>query len=164
MEPLAHSGRASRGLGPQTYAAHVRAARKLAHSNATSALAYRSAPEPAFEAAAEWAGTFHDLGKLEVANQIILRTKESGGLAVNHVDAGVAHLAARRQREAAIAVYGHHIGLCDIPAEIAKDQRGGGQSEAACRDSGIKLATDANLATLIQQHHQAVPDGPRAPV
>ncbi len=161
MEPLAHSGRAARGLGPQPYAAHVLAVRKLARLHASASLAYRASPEPAFEAAAEWAGTFHDLGKLETANQIILRTKESGGLAVNHVDAGVAHLAALRQIEAAIAVYGHHIGLCDIPAEMAKEQRGGrNRAEAACRDSAIKLTTDANLPDLIQQHHQAVPGDP----
>jgi CRISPR-associated endonuclease/helicase Cas3 len=159
MEPLAHSGRASRGLNPQPYAAHVRAVSKLAKLYAKSALKYKATPEPAFEAAAEWAATFHDLGKLEAANQIILRTKESGGLAINHVDAGVAHLAALRQIEAAIAVYAHHIGLCDLPAERAKEQRGGAdKTEAACRDSEIKLATDANLAELVQQHHQAVPD------
>src|SRR5450631_1031033 len=109
MDLLAHSGRASRGLGPQTYAAHVEAVRKLAKLHANAALAYRVTPEHAFEAGAEWAGTYHDLGKLEAANQVILRTKESGGLAVNHVDAGVAHLTGRRQIEAAIAVYGHHI-------------------------------------------------------
>jgi CRISPR-associated endonuclease/helicase Cas3 len=165
MEPLAHSGRASRGLGPQSYSAHVRAVRNLAHLYAKSALTYRALPEPAFEAGAEWAGTFHDLGKLEAANQVILRTKESGGLAVNHVDAGVAHLATLRQREAAIAVYGHHIGLCDLPTEMAKEQRGGREhTEAACRDSAIKFATDANLATLIQQHQQSVPDDPPTPI
>jgi CRISPR-associated endonuclease/helicase Cas3 len=161
MEPLAHSGRASRGLAPQTYADHVRAVRHLARQHALAALAYRPAPEPTFEAAAEWAGTFHDLGKLEAANQVILRTKESGGLAVNHVDAGVAHLTNCRQREAAIAVYGHHIGLRDIPAEIAKDERGRlDPSEAACRDYRIKLTTDANLEDLLQQHHRAVPGNP----
>ena len=158
MAPLAHSGRAARGLGPQPYSAHVLAVRKLARTHASAALKYKASPDPAFEAAAEWAGTFHDLGKLEAANQIILRTKESGALAFNHVDAGVAHLAAHRQVEAAIAVYCHHIGLCDLPAEKAKDQRSGqNRAEAACRDPEIKLMTDANLADLIRQHHQAVP-------
>lgn len=164
MEPLAHSGRASRGLGPQDYAEHVGEVRRLARQHAAAALAYRVAPVPAFEAAAEWAGTFHDLGKLEAANQVILRTKESGGLAINHVDAGVAHLSARRQVEAAITVYGHHVGLCDLPAEKAKEQRGGrDRTEAACRDSAIKPATDANLPTLLQEHYQAVPDDPATP-
>ncbi len=161
MEPLAHSGRAARGLGPQSYAAHVTAVRNLARLHASAALAYRASPEPAFEAAAQWAGTFHDLGKLEAANQVVLRTKESGGLAVNHVDAGVAHLAALCQTEAAIAVYGHHIGLCDIPSEMAKERRGRiERAEAACRDSAIKLTTDANLPELIRKHHQAVPGDP----
>src|ERR1035438_5668654 len=161
MEPLAHSGRASRGLGPQPYVDHVRAVCGLAKLYAKSALECKAVGEPAFEAAAEWAAVFHDLGKLEAENQVILRTKESGGLAINHVDAGVAHLTARRHIEAAIAVYGHHIGLCDIPVEKAKEQRGSrDRTEAACRDFGIKLATDANLSWLVQQHLQAVKSAP----
>jgi hypothetical protein len=95
---------------------------------------------------------FHDLGKLEAANEVILRMKESGGRAVNHVNAGVAHLTACCLIEAAIAVYGHHVGLCDDPAEMAKEPRGAhDRAEAACRDSGIKLATDANLSFLVHR-------------
>lgn len=162
MEPLAHSGRAKRGLGPQTYAAHVRAVRERAHINAAEALVYRSTAEPAFGAAAEWAAVFHDLGKLEAPNQAVLRTKESGGLPCNHVDAGVAHLTNRRQSEAAIAVYGHHIGLCDLPDERAKEDRGRTDgTEAACRDSLIKLATDVHLPELVQQHYEVASGDPQ---
>ena len=38
MVPLAHSGRATRGLGPQPYSAHVLAVRMLARTHARAAL------------------------------------------------------------------------------------------------------------------------------
>jgi len=107
----------------------------------------------------DWASTFHDLGKLETANQIVLGTKERGSLPVNHVDAGVAHLSAIRQTEAAIAVYAHHIGLCDIPAEMAKEADSRQDStQAACRDHAIKTSTDKALPGLLQRHYDCVPD------
>lgn len=161
MEPLAHSGRVARGLGPQTYAAHVSAVKNLAVLKAEAALRYNPKREIPLATAAEWAAVFHDLGKLEPENQAILRTREHGGLAVNHVDAGVAHLSDMRQPEAAIAVYGHHIGLCDIPAERAKEQlTRQDPAQAACRDYAIKLATDAHLPEMIQQHRLAYSGSP----
>ena len=69
MELLAHSGRVSRGLGPQSYADHVLKVKNLAGLKMKAALLYRTAPEPAFETSVEWASEFHDLGKLEPANQ-----------------------------------------------------------------------------------------------
>lgn len=158
MEPLAHSGRAARGLGPQKYADHVRNVRCLATTKMNAALRYRRAPGPALEASVAWASEFHDLGKLVPENQVVLRTSERGGLPVNHVDAGVAHLSVLREVEAAMAVYGHHTGLCDIPKEKAKEALARQDpAQAACRDYNIKQATDATLPRLISQHCQAVP-------
>lgn len=101
----------------------------------------------------DWAATFHDLGKLEAANQEMLRNSETGKLPVNHVDAGSAYLCALKLYEAAMAVYGHHRGLCDMPAEKAKEQK---QSQdprfAALRDFPIKLQTDTNLQNLCALH------------
>jgi CRISPR-associated endonuclease/helicase Cas3 len=163
MEPLAHSGRVARGLDPQAYADHILNVKGLASRQIRAALRYRTAAEPVFEGSIAWASEFHDLGKLEPENQTVLRTKERGRLTVNHVDAGVAHLSAVGQREAAIAVYGHHIGLCDIPAEIAKEQRScNDPAQAACRDYNIKIATDAILPQLVSQHRRAVPGNPPA--
>jgi CRISPR-associated endonuclease/helicase Cas3 len=161
MEPLAHSGRASRGLSPQTYVRHVLNVKSLASLKMKAALLYRTAPEPAFEISVAWASEFHDLGKLEPENQTVLQTKERGGLPVNHVDAGVAHLSALREIEAAIAVYGHHIGLCDIPSEKAKESLARQDpAQAACRDYQIKVATDNKLPQLVSHHGQAVPRNP----
>jgi CRISPR-associated endonuclease/helicase Cas3 len=161
MDLLAHSGRAARGLGPQAYADHILSVKSLASRRMRASLHYRTAPDPAFETSLIWAAEFHDLGKLEPENQTVMRTKERGGLPVNHVDAGVAHLSAVREREAAMAVYAHHIGLCDVPSEIAKEQRSRNDpAEAACRDYKIKTATDASLLQLVSQHRKAVPDNP----
>ena len=157
MEPLAHSGRVARGIGPQTYAKHILAVRNFATHQMEEALRFRSKNEPALETSVAWASEFHDLGKLEEGNQFVLRTKERGGLPINHVDAGVAHLGSIREIEAAIAVYGHHVGLCNIPEEMAKDQRSRQDpAEAACRDYKIKLATDARLPQLAAKHREAV--------
>jgi CRISPR-associated endonuclease/helicase Cas3 len=158
MEPLAHSGRAERGIGPQTYADHVANVKCLAVRNARCALGYRTPGESTLETFVELASEFHDLGKLEPDNQIVLSTKERGGLPINHVDAGVAHLSQSRQTEPVIAVYSHHIGLCDIPTELAKDALGRQDSpSAACRDYKIKQMTDVRLPDLLSRHRGAVP-------
>jgi len=165
MEPLAHSGRVARGIGPQTYARHVAAVKGLARQKAECALSYRKPYEPTIAAIVELAGEFHDLGKLEPENQVVLRTKERGGLPINHVDAGVAHLSRSRQPEAAIAVYSHHIGLCDVPAELAKDALGREDSaSAACRDYKIKQATDGRLPDILALHRETVPGNSPIPV
>ena len=161
MELLAHSGRAARGLGPQAYADHVLAVKDFAGCRVRSALYYRTSPDPALETSVGFASEFHDLGKLESENQVVLRTKERGGLPINHVDAGVAHLSGSRQIEAAIAVYSHHIGLCDIPAECAKDALARQDSaSAACRDYRIKQLTDSRLPSLLSRHREVVPGSP----
>jgi len=161
MELLAHSGRASRGLGPQSYSEHVLAVRGKALGNMEAALCYRAIPEPALKTMAEWAATFHDLGKVDPNNQHILRTSERGRLNPNHVDAGVAHLRSVGQVEAAIAVYGHHLGLCDLPAEMAKDEQNRQDPAlAGLRDYQCKLDTDSSLPELLAQHSQSVKDEP----
>lgn len=157
MEPLAHSGRAARGLDPQEYAAHVLAVQGEALRNMDAALKYRTTPEPAFRTSLEWAATFHDLGKMEPGNQLVLRTSERGKLSSNHVDAGVAHLHSARQYEAAFAAYGHHIGLCDLPAEAAKgEQNRQDPALAAFRDPHCKMATDGILPAMLALHRQVV--------
>jgi CRISPR-associated endonuclease/helicase Cas3 len=161
MELLAHSGRARRGLGPQSYSEHVLAVRGEALEAMEAALRYRVMAEPALRTMAEWAATFHDLGKLDPNNQHILRTSERGKLSPNHVDAGVAQLRSVGQVEAAIAVYGHHIGLCDLPTEMAKDEQSRQDPAlAALRDYRCKLGTDASLAKLLALHRRSVADEP----
>jgi CRISPR-associated endonuclease/helicase Cas3 len=64
------------------------------------------------------AAEFHDLGKLDEANQNILEQgKQNVALPINHVDAGVAHLKSIRDGLAAVIAYSHHLGLPDFPDE-----------------------------------------------
>jgi CRISPR-associated endonuclease/helicase Cas3 len=157
MELLAHSGRKARQLKPQTYAEHVTTVRNLAARNMEAVLRFRAASDPAFRATIDWASVFHDLGKLEAENQAVLQSKERGSLPVNHVDAGVAHLRSMRQDEAAVAVYSHHAGLCDLPTELAKDrQTRQDRAQAALRKYEIKLSTDRNLPELLSRHGEVV--------
>src|SRR5258708_136406 len=158
---LAHSGRKAKGIEPQSYCAHIDAVREIANRNAETALHYRASPAPDFRAAIDWASLFHDLGKLEPGNQEVLATQERGKLPVNHVDAGVAHLFAEGQLEAALLAYCHHIGLCDVPHETVKHRRSRQDLTLAfCRDEKIKLRTDAALPEVLRQHYQVVPGGP----
>jgi CRISPR-associated endonuclease/helicase Cas3 len=73
------------------------------------------------------------------------------------VDAGVAYLSSFQEIEAAIAVYSHHIGLCDLVAEAVKAKRNSQDtSQYPFRDPRVKLHTDAHLAELVQRHRSAV--------
>jgi CRISPR-associated endonuclease/helicase Cas3 len=122
-----------------------------------AALAYRGEAEPAFLSSIEWASLFHDLGKLDPQNQGVLQSRGRDRLPVNHVDAGAAHLCAAQQVEAAISVYGHHRGLCDLVQERAKSQRNAqNPAEHPFRDPAIKFYTDEQLPALLQLHHQYV--------
>ncbi len=162
MEFLAHSARAARKIAPQSYAEHIVAVRESAHLNIEAALRYCTTQDPAFLATVDWASVFHDLGKLEPDNQVVLRASERGHLPINHVDAGVAHLRAMGKAEAAICVYGHHIGLCDLPTELAKDQQcRQDPAQAALRDYKIKLSTDMRLPDLLSFHRNVVSLAPQ---
>jgi hypothetical protein len=108
--PLAHSARRARGIPPQFYGDHIYEVCRLAGRNAAAAVSYRPAGVAGLQACVEWAGFHHDLGKLEPDNQAVLATRERGGLAVNHVDAGVAQLCLEGRWEAALGV--------SIPANI----------------------------------------------
>jgi CRISPR-associated endonuclease/helicase Cas3 len=56
----------------------------------------------------EAGATFHDLGKLDPANQAALRKGREGKLPWDHIDAGVAHLSASGNCAAAWLVRAHH--------------------------------------------------------
>src|SRR5579885_2678034 len=89
---LAHSARPDRGIPAQEYGEHVRASRDLARQYAEECGRYSPLYGEMLVAAAMLAGEFHDLGKLDDANQKVLAGTSSGKLPVPHVDAGAAHL------------------------------------------------------------------------
>lgn len=160
MTLLAHSERKARNIPAETYCKHISEVRMRASKNAVEALAFYRGPQPYLQILVDWAGTFHDLGKLEEANQKVLRSEESGKLPLNHVDAGAAHLVSKNLFEPALLVYSHHLGLCCLPTEAGKYSNNPQESEhtSPFRDPDIKAVTDKNLATLVALHQKQIPD------
>lgn len=155
-EPLAHSAKPERGVPVQTYRDHILAVRRRAVENARRCTAFRGAAWPEFEICAEWAASYHDLGKLLPENQAVLRaTGRREALPAPHADAGTAYLMSQRQRESGIAVWSHHAGLPNIEGERARQYR---PPEAPFRDERVRAAVDRVMAELLEQH-QAIAGG-----
>lgn len=107
--PLAHSPRG--GVSAQTYFEHVTNVRQEAIRNARSAAAFYDGGREAFVGWVEAAALYHDLGKLDNANQDVLERASRNPLLIAHEDAGVASLWGLRRKESAVLVAAHHAGL-----------------------------------------------------
>ncbi len=93
------------------------------------------------------AAEYHDLGKLDDANQAVLSgAKKSTHLPIPHADAGVAHLLTINAILPALLVYAHHKGLPDY-SDI--DLRG-------MRSERVKDFVDARLAEYLRRHASAL--------
>jgi CRISPR/Cas system-associated endonuclease/helicase Cas3 len=88
------------------------------------------------------AALLHDLGKLDDANQAVLKKGSKKHLPMNHVDAGTAYLSKGKEFEAAFFVYGHHIGLQSVPYETGRDH-------LFLRDEEINREVDQKLADYL---------------
>lgn len=120
-EPLAHSPRGS--ISAQTYYKHVTNVRKRAMENALKATAYYNGSYTNFVEWIESTAIYHDLGKLDDANQQILQKGSRNALPIGHEDAGVKELLKIGHNEAAILAYGHHDGLVNHKEEREKQAR-----------------------------------------
>jgi CRISPR-associated endonuclease/helicase Cas3 len=107
MTPLAHSA-PDPARDPQTYADHVQAVHAGAIANASAMVRFSTKHGAELVAAVAAAATFHDLGKLDPANQRALLKGREGKLPWDHIDAGVAHLSATGSWTAAWLVRSHH--------------------------------------------------------
>jgi len=118
MTLFARSPDLQEGVGPQTYAAHVRGVCGMAEVFARDVAQYHRAGDLFFNACSLGA-EFHDLGKIDPENQVILSgKKQAKALPMPHWDAGAVHLLSHRTNEATLAaflIYAHHLGLPDIP-------------------------------------------------
>ena len=97
---------------------------------------------------------YHDLGKLESENQLVLNgDKSARALPYHHQDAGVAHFLNDEHlcSLAAVVISAHHTGLPDF---IEEENRGG----HAFRDSEFWEKTDALLLELEKVHNSLIPD------
>jgi CRISPR-associated endonuclease/helicase Cas3 len=154
LEPLAHSAR--RGAPEQTYRDHVANVCHFAGKFARDATRFSPQWQAAFTAIVEVAAAYHDLGKLDVLFQEVLRHNRPNRHKFNHVEAGTAHLLKLRQGEAALACYSHHIGLPRWSAEKNK-----ANGERFCRDEGEVVGlgerawqrTNAHLDRYLAEHH-----------
>ena len=153
---LAHSPQLENEIPAQPYSEHLENVIKLAvrHANELIATAIDS---QLFKLAVHLAAEFHDLGKLDPDNQVVLSVGGSGRLPVNHIDAGVANLLKDppqlAAQLAAILVFSHHRGLPDITEHRTRDA-GSAFRDLEFDDSGrrTKDHTDKQLDEYLSMH------------
>jgi len=116
IAPLAHSPK--NGIPEQTYLNHITGVRKEAVRNAYRTAEFYKNEGHEFVAQVETAALYHDLGKLDKANQEILQTDSNKSLPLHHQDAGVAGLCEGNHIESAILVAAHHGGLFSKETEL----------------------------------------------
>lgn len=130
---LAHSPKEEGETG-DPYARHVESVKTGAEARAGSMFRYFNDRDriPALTEAIKYAATFHDLGKLDPDNQIVLRAGRGGFLRWDHIDAGVAHVSACRNWMAAWLIRAHHAPGLPEKAEHF-DPDGIGRKLRGCR-------------------------------
>ena len=156
----AHSPRPENETPAQPYAEHIENVIASA-VRCTGELSAHATDGRLLEMAVRLSAEFHDLGKLDRANQAVLSVGGGVRLPVNHVDAGVAHLlkAPHRQAEqlAAVLVFSHHRGLPDFTEhrtrETGQPFRDLKPSESGCL---AKDHTDNELTEYLRLHQSAI--------
>lgn len=156
----AHSPRSEDETPAQPYGEHIEnviaaAVRRTGELNA------HATDGRLLEMAVRLSAEFHDLGKLDRANQAVLSVGGGGRLPVNHVDAGVAHLLKAPHRQAkqlaAVLVFSHHRGLPDF-TEHSTREAGRPFRDLKSGESGClaKDHTDNELTEYLRLHRSAV--------
>jgi len=151
MVAWAHSPKKGNGIPAQSYAEHVENVRLNAVEKANAVGFYSPRYGTVLKAVSELAGEYHDLGKLDPANQAILSCG-TGHLPINHVDAGAAYLLKGKSLLnvfAALLIYAHHRGLPSMPAEMAKERN-------LFRDEDIHQLTDSRIEEYVRTHRRLV--------
>ena len=164
MEPLAHSADPKKKIGPQTYVDHISSVVNGAINRAKITAGFSCRYGSALRNAVQHGAIWHDLGKLEPANQVGLRSTKREKLPINHCDAGVAHLLSDKPWNpikflAAHLVFAHHIGL-PWPTEEGVKGESLYLRDGKVRPSGEPLwkVTDQHLAMLVKEHLRLLPD------
>jgi CRISPR-associated endonuclease/helicase Cas3 len=155
---LAHSAPSPDREG-QPYAEHVSAVLQGARDRAEAMLRYAVNTPKGLMETIEAAGTFHDLGKMDADIQEALSRGRKASLAWDHIDAGVAYLAAQKNWMAAWLVRAHHApGLpqkashFDIDG-LGRRLRGRRNDEDQNERHEAQTAhTDANLPNYLWAH------------
>ncbi len=119
-KPLAHSPK--QGVPAQTYFEHITNVHRRAVQNARNAAVFYTGDSDSFVSWVEAAAVYHDLGKLDSANQEVLQKNTREGLTIAHEDAGVAELEKLGRNEALVLAYGHHSGLFSVKEDALENQ------------------------------------------
>jgi CRISPR-associated endonuclease/helicase Cas3 len=118
---LAHS---PRGDTPaQSYLRHLTGVEERAVENAQAAAEYCSGDGGCFVETVKAAAMYHDLGKLDEANQAVLEIESKKKLPVRHEDGGTKALLLLQRRESAVIVAAHHSGLFSQENERQKGNK-----------------------------------------
>lgn len=166
MTLLSHSPRPELGIPAQSYAEHVEnvIASVIQHTNEFTS---DTTDAGLLKLVVQLAAEFHDIGKLDPENQIVLSRAGSGRLPVNHVDAGVAHLLRPTpqlvEQLAAILVFSHHRGLPDIPEHRTRNA-GAVFRDLQSDESGRiqKDHTDGHLEEYLRLHRSIIVNSGRS--
>lgn len=150
-ELLAHSARF--GYPEQSYKEHISEVVRRAVQNAAGVALY-SPHGDLLLSTVRAAAFYHDLGKLDDANQKVLRWKKKTHLPINHCDAGAAYLLQMKAILPALCVLSHHRpGLPSIPDENSKVHKFRVHSPVGNREKSVQEITDENLADYIHSHN-----------
>lgn len=122
MNYYAHSPKD--GIPAQSYQSHIWGVQRRIQDYVNNISSFVKHDGRLFAEISELAATFHDLGKLDGANQDVLSGLiSSRALPHNHVDAGTAYLLDNEHLSIAAAsiVQAHHVGFPNFISEMDKD-------------------------------------------
>lgn len=149
---VAHSADPKKGIPEQTYAEHVSGVVSRSVKAAEAASKYSIYNGALLREVVRRAAEFHDLGKLDEANQEVLAgAKKAKHLPIQHTDAGTAFLlnGGGLPFDAAL-VRSHHIGLPDFIEESNR------QEQSVFRDDAVRQIVDNSLSKLLSSHKESI--------
>jgi CRISPR-associated endonuclease/helicase Cas3 len=117
----------------------------IAKANAEIAAKYYSGNKEDFVENVKAGAIYHDLGKVDEANQNVLKVESKKSLPMAHEDAGAASLLNLKRIESAIFVAAHHQGLFGQGNERSKGDK-------PFRNLKVAQYVDAHLKDYIQKH------------
>lgn len=154
-EYFAHSPK--KGCPAQTYAQHVNGVLERVREFALMTSQYSVSDGQLFRSLSDIAAVYHDLGKLDQRNQVVLAgEKTAKSLPLNHADAGTAYLldSAHPSVLPAIAVSSHHKGLPDFTHESIRGER-------IFRDDNVKDEIDTEVSKYVEIHNKIIEEIPQ---
>ncbi len=157
---LAHSARF--GCPEQTYKEHVSEVVRRALESASKAASYTPFGK-LFLSTVRAAAEYHDLGKIDEANQEVLRGKTKESLPVDHWDAGTAHLLGKQSIPPALCVFSHHAGLPSIYEENSKVYPFRVRTPAKNDEKTVREISDEKLERYIKKHEAEMESCPKLP-